>query len=263
MAGQQSLLYPWGTLSISQNYLGLTAVCDSSSWSFVSGCDSIGQAMDRALTRKSGIYTRLDHTLHPAPHLQDCGLCLEPLFLLPVPGVDDLNFLSFQGSGNPALLPCFNHHRWYRPAVKARLLSLSLKLSQLGLRDLDARLLGIHGGRGVFTIYKLSAHSGQTSALPVRPGEKQCSLSQRCLQDGQQGALLACTPRHWCQNCPWKCRCYLWEDNPSHSRRVGTPGSHIHCLLPYASDQGPFWGLCAQAFLAPGWVPRQPLDTCT
>lgn len=220
MARPESLLYPSGILSISQNYLGLTAGCDSSSRSFMSGCNSDGQAMDRALTRKSGIYTRLDHTLHPAPHLQDCGLCLEPLFLLPVPGVDDLNFLFFQGSGYPALPPSFNHHRWYRPAVKARLLSLSLKLSQLGLRDLDARLLRRHGG--VCSPFANTLPTvGKHLRCLVRPGGKQCSLSRRCPQDGQQGALLACTPRHWCQNCPWKCRCYLSEDNPSHSRRVG------------------------------------------
>lgn len=89
-------------------------------------------------------------------YLQNFGLRLGPLFLLPVPGVDDLNLLPFQQSGNPALPPS-NPNRWYRPAAMARPLSLYLKLSQLDLRALDARLLRRLGG--VFSTF--------TNSLPT------------------------------------------------------------------------------------------------
>lgn len=99
----RSPLYPQGILFTSQTYLGQKAAWDSSSWSFMPGCNSIGQAM----LYEPGGYSRLDHTLHPAQHLQiqRCGLFLGSFFLLPVPTDEDFKFLSFQRSRNPALPP--------------------------------------------------------------------------------------------------------------------------------------------------------------
>lgn len=134
-------------------------------------------------------------------HLQDCGRCLGPLFLLPVPGVGDFNFLSFQQSGNPALPPHSNPHRWYRPTAKARPLSLSLKLSQLGLRGLETRLL-LRRVCSTFT-NSLPIVGEHLRCLSDQVGVKTRCLLSRCYpQDGQKGAVLARTPRHGAKTAP-------------------------------------------------------------
>lgn len=200
-------------------------------------------------------------------HLQDCGRCLGPLFLLPVPGVGDFNFLSFQQSGNPALPPHSNPHRWYRPTAKARPLSLSLKLSQLGLRGLETRLLLRHVC-STFT-NSLPIVGEHLSVLPVRSGgSKDQVLIKSVLFPGwTEGGGVGPYTKAWCQNCPWKCRRYL-----STSRQVRDLHTSI-VSFPMQMTKVAFGTLC-QALCSgiPGvraaaWVdsqvPCQPLDTCT